>query len=386
MVQVASSSTTQLAYAEETTYGVIPKNGKNLRMTGETMEQTISKEVSAEINATRQTAGMFLTDAQVSGGFNFELSAKEFDPLFEAFLMDDWKDINNATAVLDFVAGSNELTVAGVVLDPKDFMYAWIRPTVTDQNDPNNKAFLITKVEEAGADTKITLAGKLAKGTYTGFTAKRLTNGVKKRSFTFCKDLPEVAQTFVFKGMRAGKFTLNCESKAAITGSFDFIGSSMEVKDKIPFTKTEDSFANPIMDGVLGMDTVFLNGEDIRDSYTAGVKQVTLEYDNNLQGLDAVGTLGNVEVMVGSISCTGTASMYFASAQAYEDTIKQKRFSLAWTMFDHEGNAYGITLPSIEFNDPKAPVSAKDQPVMIDLSFQAMMHPTLKKTIIISAA
>ena len=78
--------------------------GKKLRITGESLAQTIDKSQSEEIEASRQTRGMFLTNASVAGNLDAELSAQEFDTLFEAALLSSWSAFgtNGTSAAANF--------------------------------------------------------------------------------------------------------------------------------------------------------------------------------------------------------------------------------------------------------------------------------------------
>ena len=143
------------------------------------------------------------------------------------------------------------------------------------------------------------------------------------------------------------------------------------------------SQANPIIDAVLGMENVLLDGADIRTDMTAGVKKITLEYDNNMKGHDAIGVLGNVDVTAGVIKVSGNISMYFNKGSIYNEVIRQTRFNLSWKVYDRNGHGYAITLPSVELNSPKVAISDNDSPVMVELEYSALMDPTTHKTIFI---
>ena len=165
-LNVSSSSYTQLAYIPETEMGVTPVIGKgiNLRVTGESLDQTVSKETSKELNATRQTAGMFLTDAQVAGGLNVELSAGEFDPLFEACLMGTWSTFGT----------NGELTAGSTV-----FAAPANTITVTNAKTKQQKKYDLLRTSNS---FKVNLDG-LSAGNYS-FTVKELnSNSVYNSTF-----------------------------------------------------------------------------------------------------------------------------------------------------------------------------------------------------------
>ena len=390
-LRVATTASGQLAYIPETVAGETPTTGKgiNLRMTGESFEQTISKEVSKEINATRQTAGMFLTDNQVSGGFQFELSAGEYDTLLEATLMDDWSTFgtNGATAAesAEFKAADKSITFTSNISSFGTLpVGAYILITGTGVKPKNAKPLRV----QAVAGKKITVYEDLEDQTVADAVIhhRRLTNGVKRRSFSFEKTISDANQRFIYRGCQMSKFSLNFESKAAMTGSFEIIGMTAANGDTRMLGDRTDynaSQANPIIDAVLGMENVLLDGADIRTDMTAGVKKITLEYDNNMKGHDAIGVLGNVDVTAGVIKVSGNISMYFNKGSIYNEVIRQTRFNLSWKVYDRNGHGYAITLPSVELNSPKVAISDNDSPVMVELEYAALMDPTSHKTICI---
>lgn len=389
---VATTSSAQLAFIKETTPGVTPTTGKgiNLRMTGESFEQTISKDVSKEINATRQTAGMFLTDSQVSGGFQFEVSSGEYDPLLEALLMGTWSTFgtNGKTAPepVQFATGTNNTVTFTTAVAGLDTLVdgCYISFSGTGIKPANAKPLRVKSV----AGKVVTVYDTLENQTVADCVAThgRLTNGVTDRSFSFEKIISSIGEHFVYRGCRVAKASLNFESKAALTGSFEVIGMSSEngrenfLGDKSAYINSQ---ANPIVDAVLGMDGVLIDGQDARESMTAGIKKISLDYDNNMKGHDAVGVLGNVGVTAGVIKCSGTMSMYFAKGSIYNDVITQRRFNVSVKIYDRNGHGYAFTFPSVEFGSPKAAVSDNDSAVMLDLEFTALMDPTTRQTIFI---
>lgn len=390
-LRVATTASGQLAYIPEVTAGVTPASGKgiNLRMTGESLEQTVSKEVSKEINSTRQTAGMFLTDAQVSGGIQVELSAGEYDLLIEALLMGDWGTFgtNGKTAPesVAFAAGANTITFTSNVSTFGELTEGChISFSGTDVKDANRGPLRVKSV----AGKVVTVYEKLEAQTVADAVChhSRVTNGVRRRSFSLEKAISDLQQFFLYRGCQVSKADFNFESQAAITGSFEFIGmtsANAETRglgDKSAYTESQ---TNPIIDAVLGMENVLIDGKDMREEMTAGVKKIMLSFDNNMKGHDAVGVLGNVDVTAGVINCSGSISMYFANGKIYNDVISQRRFQLAWKAYDRNGHGYAFTLPSVELNSPKVSLSDNDSPVMIDLEFTALMDPVSKKTIFI---
>ena len=84
----ASANLGQLRYIQETTSGVTPTtgNGVELRTLQPTMKAAIATIKSAEINKYRMVRSSTNSDLTVDGGFEFELSAKEYDPFIQGIL------------------------------------------------------------------------------------------------------------------------------------------------------------------------------------------------------------------------------------------------------------------------------------------------------------
>jgi len=86
-MSLSSNATMTLAYAEEITYGVVPSaTPRLLRVLDESLKFETKTETSNEINSTRQVSSSVIVDADVSGGFNFELSYHEFDSILASLM------------------------------------------------------------------------------------------------------------------------------------------------------------------------------------------------------------------------------------------------------------------------------------------------------------
>lgn len=389
--KVASTSLVQMAYIPETQAGVTPSTGKgiNLRLTGESMAQTVSKETSKEIESSRQTASMFVTNAEVAGGINFELSAGEYDPFIEALMMDDWS-VFGTNGVLD--AGSVSITAQGQItltnaatgLEVGDY-FSLSGTNISKENRGPHRVKTIN-----GEKKVITVHGKTKQQTIADGKVhhRKISNGVTERTFSLEKRYTDIDQTFVYRGVQVDKCSWNFDMRAVITGSFDFMGMSSEVAsglqlgDKTPYT---DSQTNPVIDTVLGMTDVLFNGESVKERMSAGITKLSLEYSNALSNLGAIGVLGAVDVIAGTINASGSMELYLNNAEVYNSVLNQERFRIEWTVSDRNGHGYAFILPSVELDSPEAQVGEKDNPAMINIKFNALMDPESRKTMFIQA-
>lgn len=389
-LNVASTSSAQMSYIPEQVMGVTPSTGKgrNLRFTGESLQMTVSKETSKEIEASRQTSSMYLTDAQVAGGINIELSAGEYDPFLEALLMDTWSTFGTQ-GVLDagsatFATPANTITLTNAATGLEVGMYFSL--SGTGINRANAGPHRVKAIDTAKKVITVHTALEAQTVTAAKVHHSRLTNGTAKRSFSVEKLLAEINQAFLYRGMQVSKGSFPFDMRTAITGSFDFIGTTSEtgtgrmLGDKTPYTP---SLTNPVIDTVLGMKDVLIDGVPTSQSMSAGLTKLNLDYDNALKGLGAIGVLGNTDVIAGTIVCGGSLEMYLNNTELYQSVLKQTRFRLEWAVYDREGHGYAFILPSVELDAPEAPVSQKDEGVMLTLKFNALKDPATQKTIFI---
>lgn len=386
-IRVASSSFAQLAYIPETEVGITPTSGRgvNLRMTGESLEQNFSKESSKEINQTRQVAGLILTDAQVSGGFNIELSAREFDPFFEALLMDTWSkfgdngvlNVQSIAVSYDATSGLSKLEVTasrGVDFTKLLSVGNYFSISADEASDDFNKPFMVAQLEP----NCIYIRSKLpvtTLSTNVNIYHSHISNGTTYRSFSLEKRLTDKNQTFVYSGMHVNKMSLSFESRTAITGNFDFIGKESKwgtgrlLGDATEYIPSQTG--SPI-NTIVGMKSALLDGIDIRETMTAAIQKMSIDYDNSMQGHAGIGVLGNVDVTAGTINVGGTLSMYFNDGSIYNDIKQQKHHRLEFSVFDEKGHGYAFIFPKLELKDPKLAVSGKDEAVSIELGYTAL--------------
>lgn len=398
-IGIASTSYAQLAYQPETEVGVTPNTGKgtDLRMTGESLDQTFTKEASTEINSSRQTTGLTLTDAQTSGGFNFVLSSREYDAFFEALLMDDWSkfgtngvlDVQSVTISYDAATSLSKLEIAAArgVDFTKLLNVGSYFLVSADEADAELKFPLIVAQLESNAiyvkkqlkDASLVTNSKLYHG--------HLSNGGKYRSFSLEKRLTDKDKTFLYKGMHLNKMSLSFESQSAISGNFDFIGTESEfgtgrqLGDKSEYIPSQSG--SPI-NTVVGMKGALLDGIDVRENMTAAIQKLSLEYDNAMKGHKGIGVLGNVAITAGTINAGGTMTMYFNDGSIYNDIKQQVHHRLEFAVYDPDGHGYAFIFPCIELKDPKVAISAKDEAVETELGFTALQDTdNTQKTLII---
>ncbi len=101
MPTLSASNRTQVAYKLEgsypTNWSVLQGgNGNLVRITGETLDYTQGTEQSKELRSDRQVTDTITVSASSQGGFNFEMSYREFDWILEGIAQSTYTEYGTA--------------------------------------------------------------------------------------------------------------------------------------------------------------------------------------------------------------------------------------------------------------------------------------------------
>lgn len=423
---LSSSSIVKLSIIPESDCGVTPPGvgpgadfPRELRMTGESLQQSLSKISSKEINSSRQIRDLITDKSSVSGGVNFEFSVNEYDTLIAATLQNPWVDYG-------VVAGASNSYMMTFTVTPVPAVGA--TPATTDErivfaSAPSGADALSNlvvgqyfRIGQNGGVALVPPAGALLPAAYQKvyrvkaiisateiqvepgsvpatlatagagrIIASRLTNGVTQKAFSIQRAHLDVQQFFIYRGCHPSKFSLKMDTGAIVTGMFDFIGMTSAQQGTDFFTGYTyiPSTTNPVISGVTGVTRVDLDGQAFDKQLNTFVKSVSFDYDNKMEGQDAIGHLGFIGVRSGTIDCKGSMQVYLHDARIYNDYIAGIRHDFSITLQDTNGKGYTFTFPEIDFSAVKVNASQQDQSVMMDINWQALMDPTQLKTIFV---
>lgn len=395
---LASSNRLNLRFKPESTFGtpVTASACYALRSTGESLNYDLRTDTSKEIRSDRQVPDLILTSAEANGGFSFEMSYGEYDPLLQALLQGTWSAFgtNGVSAVVPTSAtfAANTLTAGSATSGANAFTSLvkgqWVKIAGSSNSAQNIWAQVSTTVDPT--TTVLTFEGTpFASATGAGGAAvtvssARLSNGTTQRSFTIEKQLADISQTVTYKGMTLNRMSLSIESGAVLNGSFEFLGkdASSQAGSLLHATVT-DSLAYSVMNGVSNVANILEGGTALTGTY---IKRLTLEVNNNLRGQDGIGNLGNVGIASGSLEVTGTLELYFADATLYQKFINNTESSLSFRINDGSLNGYVITLPSVKYSTGKVNAGSTNQDVMVSLGFTALRNSTSGLTMIVDRA
>jgi len=402
----ASNAFGQLRYIAEATRGVTPGtgNGVNLRQTGPTMKAKVKTLKSEEIRQDRLSSGASLVDMDIDGGFNFELSGKEYDP-FLCNLLGQSAFTHYGTAGLgssfSMTTAALSLTAAVAPTTTSAFTNlaagSWIKVVPPVGATSAQKAYFAdawfkvasttSTVITLDASTPVTGAG-LGITTTAGYAISQssIVNGATFGSFTLEYALTDISQFLPFTGMQVGNMDLNLDVGSMVKGSFGFIGqghNGMTGSTTLPGSPVA-SQSLETMNGVSDLGAIYENGSSILGA-TSFIKSMKLSVNNNPRGQKALGIFGNAGVALGELAISGTLDVYVENATYYNKWLTGTNTSLSVGMADAAGNGYLFDFDKVMFTDGGLTTQGRDD-VMLSLPFEAFYNANTNRGIRITRA
>ena len=424
---IASSNFTVLGYGIYA--GDTPPTAlQEIAFTGESLAYSNQFISSSNINSSRQVLDSIQTGYEVSGGLQIEFAPTVYDKLIAASLWASWGEAANnkinlenegVTVAFDGGTLSVECTIttttaatfsangsdAGIV---EGQFFQLSAPTNGTAPAPDgifgiyqvktvtsDKIAIVYAVDNAspfGADTITTTADKVnikacmirapKDGSSTNMIRQRFC--IEKRQ----TDLTPNNFTY-YNNMYVNNFSLNAQSAALLTGSFDFMGSESDMQitaSKYDASVTADDEAYTAADTFNGYNAVSHVGDVILrklDSLDAGVNlngtsdnQVYMQgldfaVANNLRGAKAIGVPGNVDVLAGQLGVTGNLNVFFEDKTMYDLFTAQTEFSLSYSIVN-EGVGYVFSFPRATINTDSMSSGGNDQDLVESMAWTAM--------------
>lgn len=397
---LASTSLIQIRFIQESTLGTTPTTGQNydLRVTGESLDYAIQKEVSKEINSSRTTISEAPVSASASGGVQGELSYNEYDALLAGLMQSTWTvyGTNGVQGSASTITATATTLTAGVATSGNDSWAnlkkgQWFR--LSHPATANDGKLFRTSTSVAATTTVITLDTNTP-ASVVGSTAggivqtSRLTHGTTLVSFSIERQVTDVAQYFLYKGMCPSKLSIQAAAGSLTTLSLDFMGLSVARAGTTGITGSTNnsSLAFGVHSAVSNANSlIWEGGAPAAGTY---VKSISLEYDNSLRAQQAIGSLAAVGIGVGTIAAKATMSVYFANGNLFDKFIANTASSLNWATLDSSGNGYVFSAPVANVASYKITAGGKDQDLMADVTFTLLedrsnADSTLRKVLFI---
>ena len=385
----------QLRYITEATLGVTPGtgNGVNLRNTGHTLKAAIATTSSKEIRSDRLSTGLTRTDVNIDGGFNFELSGKEYDVFLEGLLGSAFVHYGTLGLGAAFACTTAALLVTAAVAPTTTSAFAnlaagsWFKLVPPVGASTAIKDYFADKWLKVASTTTTTIvldAATPITGAGLGITAvagyavsqSTAANGSSlNRSFTMEYAMTDISQFLPFQGLRVNSLSLDVQVGNIITGNFAMLGmshSGMVAATTLPGSPVA-SQALDVMNAVADVGILFEGGTSLM-SAGSFVKSVKLEVTNNLRGQKALGVMGNAGIGLGELVTKGTLEMFVQDAAYYNKWFAGTNSSLSFGFADSAGNGYLVDLEKITFTDGSLSPGGLSDDAMLSLPFQAFYN------------
>lgn len=314
----SDANTTNIAYCEETTYGVLPGSPdfKTLRLTGETLAHAKETIQSQEIRSDRQVPDLVKVGSSATGNVNFELSFAEYLPFMEAVLCGSFDDITltDINGSIDKDASTFTCTSSGAMSSLPVGGYVKLASATTANNG--------IKRVLSNDGTVVTFAPGSFSANTTGqnatWTTSDLRNGIERRSYTIEREVINSEGTKLFQsypGCYIGMMDMRVESKQIVTGSFGVMGKFG--------TAASATLNTNLAAAATGTLTLVANPTD-GDTVTIGTKTYTLQdtltnTNGNVKiGATASDTLDN---LIAAINLAAGAGTTYAAATTVHPTV-----------------------------------------------------------------
>ena len=396
---MSDSSSVQLFYVEETTWGEIPVSGgspeapnlNEFRFTNDSLTQTTETSISEEIRSDRQVSDIIRTAVSAGGEVGFEMSFASHDALIAGALADDFStEVNQTGVAASFVTGSpgpGVFTLSASPLPSPNWLLdievgMWLRIGGSATSPTNDGFYKVASVDAASGIIRFEQAPPTNEpsGTFT-VRGSFLRNGVVRKSFviekwfsdlTVTADSPETGVYQYYTGMRVGSMSLTIAPGSIINGSFTFEGrqafsAGATIGDGAP---TEVSAAD-VLNAVDNITDILIDGvADVNCQFTS----VEFTVENNLRAQPCIGQLANNGIGLGRTNVTGTIEAYLLDRSFFEKYLNFSTVSLSFRA-TLGGASYIFDFPAVKFTTGATETPGNDQDVLVNVEFSAKRDP-----------
>lgn len=378
---MADTSSTALRIIEEGTFGTTPTTPtmQELRFTGESLGFNIESSASDEIRPDRQVPDLVQMSAQSAGAVNFEYSAKSYDDtLIKGLMGADWSAVVTVTATTISAASSdNSYNDSGSGFGSLT-AGQWVKVSgfATAANNGYAKVVSVAagKIVVAGP----TLVDEAAGESVTVKNDGTVQNGTTRYSYSIEREQTDESLFKLFKGMRVGQMDLTVAAGEFVGGSFNFMGLDMAPGTATAAAGKTAASTTEILSPVANVANIRAGGSPLAGTF---IRSLNLSLNANLRASPAIGNLAPVKIGLGRFVVTGTMELYLED-NTFLDLYKAgTASSLDFKLEDNAGNAQIVTLPRIKFSGEESQSPGNDQDVIQSLPFQAILDPTLGKTV-----
>jgi hypothetical protein len=343
------SNATQISYANEVTWGVVPAvQFQAVRYTSETLGLNKTRSRPSEITGAREATQAVTTQQTASGAVNYALSYGTFDEWMACTLQADWQAPQSPDSILvdiTMTTGTNVITSTLSTKFNNVSVGQWLR-IFGAVNAGNNGYWYITA---KASGQNITVEGPQTMVTETSsagnikIRACQLKNSNTFKSL-FLEQMFSATQFLTYPGAYPTRWTLTGGLGSFPTGAFEFAAKSQT--KAVTEQSTGAVLAAPttrVFDPVAGWVAATWNGAAI----ASAIDRFAFTVENTGAAAEfAMGSSSAAGILGGLLTASGSFRTYYKDATQLDLSIAETAGRLAFIVKDPVGSAYIFTFLS----------------------------------------
>ncbi|BBK36085.1 hypothetical protein STAQ_11630 [Allostella sp. ATCC 35155] len=206
--------------------------------------------------------------------------------------------------------------------------------------------------------------------TIRAFFGDVLCNDIEEISHSVERVHADIAQVLLFRGQMVRLMRLTLATGRILEASFELLGRDA-LRGDAGFGTGAPIPAGiaPVMNAVGDVLLVREGGGAV-----GVVRQVTVELNNNLREVKAVGALGNVAIGVGDAAVGGALEAYFQDGALYDKYLAGTETSLAFVAAAG-GQGYVVTLPRVKLSGGRIEAGSRNADCVLRFDLMGLRDP-----------
>lgn len=275
------------------------------------------------------------------------------------------------------VASGNKFTRASGSFVAAGFKAgAWVRALgfATAGNNTVHKIVSVSALELVVAST---LSNDSASSAVAIFGCE-LSNGTTHKSATIEQRHSDAGTFHSYRGMRVNSFEVTLAAKEKIGVSVAWMGAEEE-DDTSTFldSVSKRSAVNKPVAASLSLGSIEIDGS----TTTELIREVSFSIENNLEMQHVIGAGTPANITYGDFVLTGKLTTLFKNLDLYAKFKNHSDVALTVPIIDDNGDRIVINVPRFRFSGMSRDVGGKNQVVLAQGDYQALLDPVSGKTI-----
>ena len=206
---------------------------------------------------------------------------------------------------------------------------------------------------------------------------------IAQRSFSIETAFNDVSQFLANDGMIPGTFSLEVASGAIVTGTIGFQGRSSAmgaaaIIGTAPYLQLA-THPGEVVNATADIGNVLKDGV----ASTACIQSISLSGEANLRQQNCIGSKFSSGVGAGRFNLTGSMTVFFETAELFNNFLNHETISLGWTITDKEGVEYHFNIPAMKLSADAIAPGGIDQDVFETIEFTSLRDTTTDAMLIV---